>query len=173
MGSEMCIRDSLWKHHVYELGRYLNDKVFQRQVLPEAIFTIRPSSELSSEQTVGTGGDPLVYPYHDKLFRSFLEQWRKTSPAEILLWYSEGTLAEHLGCEADIISEAFPDARSFIADLEHWWKLMHTLAVAKRIQAPPIVSITRRAYGYDHREAQLTPYFPREYHRLKAQLLND
>ena len=114
-----------------------------------------------------------VYPYHDKLFRSFLEQWRKTSPAEILLWYSEGTLAEHLGCEADIISEAFPDARSFIADLEHWWKLMHTLAVAKRIQAPPIVSITRRAYGYDHREAQLTPYFPREYHRLKAQLLND
>lgn len=163
----------LWKHHVYELGRYLNDKVFQRQVLPEAIFTIRPSAELSSEQTVGTGGDPLVYPYHDKLFRSFLEQWRKTSPAEILLWYSEGTLAEHLGCEADIISEAFPDARSFIADLEHWWKLMHTLAVAKRIQAPPIVSITRRAYGYDHREAQLTPYFPREYHRLKAQLLND
>lgn len=84
-----------------ELGRYLNDKVFQRQVLPEAIFTIRPSAELSSEQTVGTGGDPLVYPYHDKLFRSFLEQWRKTSPAEILLWYSEGTLAEHLGCEAD------------------------------------------------------------------------
>ena len=84
-----------------------------------------------------------------------------------------GTLAEHLGCEADIISEAFPDARSFIADLEHWWKLMHTLAVAKRIQAPPIVSITRRAYGYDHREAQLTPYFPREYHKLKAQLLND
>ena len=163
----------LWKHHVYELGRYLNEKVFQRQVLPEAVFTIRPSAELSSEQTVGTGGDPLVYPYHDKLFRSFLEQWRKTSPAEILLWYSEGTLAEHLGCEADIISEAFPDARSFIADLEHWWKLMHTLAVAKRIQAPPIVSITRRAYGYDHREAQLTPYFPREYHRLKAQLLND
>ena len=50
---------------------------------------------------------------------------------------------------------------------------MHTLAVAKRIQAPPIVSITRRAYGYDHREAQLTPYFSREYHRLKAQLLND
>ena len=46
----------LWKHHVYELGRYLNDKVFQRQVLPEAIFTIRPSAELSSEQTVGTGG---------------------------------------------------------------------------------------------------------------------
>ena len=146
---------------------------WQRQVLPEAIFTIRPSAELSSEQTVGTGGDPLVYPYHDKLFRSFLEQWRKTSPAEILLWYSEGTLAEHLGCEADIISEAFPDARSFIADLEHWWKLLHTLAVAKRIQAPPIVSMPRRASGYDHREAQLTPYFPREYHRLKAQLLND
>ncbi len=163
----------LWKHHVYKLGRYLNNNVFQRQVLPEAIFKIRPSAELSSEQTIGTGGDPLLYPYHDQLFRSFIEEWNKNSPAEILRWYSAGTLAEHIACDAKIISEAFPDARSFISDLEHWWKLMNTLAVAKRIQAPPIVSITRRAYGYDHRESQLMPYFSREYQKLKAQLLSE
>lgn len=102
----------LWKHHVLRTG-----------TLPER-------QSISASGTAGSDlhdpsqrraflrtdsrhrGDPLVYPYHDKLFRSFLEQWRKTSPAEILLWYSEGTLAEHLGCEADIISEAFPDARS-------------------------------------------------------------
>lgn len=161
----------LWKYHVYELGRHLNENVFQRTVLPEAIFTIRPSAELSDAQTVGNGGDPLVYPYHDRLFRIFLEQWRKASPAEVLQWYAAGTLAEHLGCQAEIISENFPDAKSFIDDLEHWWKLMQTLAVAKRIQAPPIISITRRAYGYDHREAQLTPYFPRAYRQLKAKLL--
>ncbi len=161
----------LWKHDVYALGRYLNDKVFARPVIPEEIFTMRPSAELSLEQTVGNGGDPLVYPYHDKLFALFIESWHKTSPADILRWYSKGTLAEHLGCPQQLIDETFKDAAAFISDLERWWKLFCGLAVAKRIQAPPIVSISRRAYGYDHREAQLTPYFSREYYKLKNKLL--
>ena len=161
----------LWKHDVYALGRYLNDKVFASPVIPEEIFTMRPSAELSPEQTVGTGGDPLVYPYHDKLFALFVESWHKTSPADILRWYSKGTLAEHLNCPQQLIDETFKDAAAFIADLERWWKLFYGLAVAKRIQAPPIISISRRAYGYDHREAQLTPYFSREYYKLKNKLL--
>lgn len=161
----------LWKHDVYALGRYLNDKVFASPVIPEEIFTMRPSAELSPEQTVGNGGDPLVYPYHDKLFALFVESWHKTSPADILRWYCEGTLAEHLNCQQQLIDETFKDAAAFIADLERWWKLFYGLAVAKRIQAPPIVSISRRAYGYDHREAQLTPYFSREYYKLKNELL--
>ena len=161
----------LWKHDVYALGRYLNDKVFASPVIPEEIFTMRPSAELSPEQTVGNGGDPLVYPYHDKLFALFVESWHKTSPADILRWYSEATLAEHLDCPQQLIDETFKDAAAFIADLERWWKLFCGLAVAKRIQAPPIVSISRRAYGYDHREAQLTPYFSREYYKLKNELL--
>ena len=161
----------LWKYDVYALGRYLNDKVFTNPVIPEEIFTMRPSAELSPEQTVGNGGDPLVYSYHDKLFALFVESWRKPSPADILRWYAEGTLAEHLGCPHQLIDETFKDAAAFIADLERWWKLFCGLAVAKRIQAPPIVSISRRAYGYDHREAQLTPYFSREYYKLKNELL--
>ena len=161
----------LWKYDVYALGRYLNDKVFTNPVIPEEIFTMRPSAELSPEQTVGNGGDPLVYPYHDKLFALFVESWHKTSPADILRWYSEGTLAEYLNCPQQLIDETFKDAEAFIADLERWWKLFCGLAVAKRIQAPPIVSISRRAYGYDHREAQLTHYFSREYYKLKNELL--
>lgn len=162
----------LWKHDVYALGHYLNDKIFTRKVIPEEIFTMRPSAELSPEQTVGNGGDPLVYPYHDRLFSLFIESWRKISPADILRWYSEGTLPEHLNCPQQLIDEIFKDAASFIYDLERWWKLFCGLAVAKRIQAPPVISISRRAYGYDHREAQLNPYFSREYNRLKNELLN-
>ena len=45
---------------------------------------------------MGNGGDPLVYPYHDFLFRSFIEDWYKTSPEDLLGWYLEGTLEEHL-----------------------------------------------------------------------------
>jgi NAD+ synthase (glutamine-hydrolysing) len=161
----------LWKHQVYALGRYMNEQIFKREVIPEEIFNIRPSAELASSQTVGTGGDPLIYEYHDYLLTSFVENWHKTTPADILRWYKAGTLAAELGCDEKIISEAFSTPAEFIADLERWWRLFAGFSVAKRIQAPPIMSITKRAFGYDHREAQLTPYFSREYYQLKEELL--
>ncbi len=161
----------LWKHQVYALGHYMNQKVFKRQVIPEDIFTIRPSAELSDAQTVGNGGDPLHYEYHDYLFRTFIESWNKITPADILRWYIEGTLAEKLGCSKDAIKNNFSTADDFINDLERWWRLFSGFSVAKRIQAPPLIAISKRAFGSDHREAQLTPYFSREYYKLKETLL--
>lgn len=161
----------LWKHQVYALGHYLNDEVFKDEIIPAEIFTIRPSAELSEEQTVGVGGDPLVYEYHDYLFKAFMERWHKITPADILRWYKDNTLAAELGCSDKIIQDTFPDNHAFIADLERWWKLFSGFAVAKRIQAPPILSLSKRSFGYDHREAQLTPYFSREYYQLKEELL--
>lgn len=162
----------LWKHQVYALGHYLNDEIFKDEVIPNEIFTIRPSAELSEEQTVGVGGDPLVYEYHDYLFKAFMERWHKITPADILRWYKNNTLAAELGCSDKIIQDTFPDNHAFVADLERWWKLFSGFAVAKRIQAPPILSLSKRSFGYDHREAQLTPYFSREYYQLKEELLN-
>lgn len=162
----------LWKHQVYALGHYLNDEIFKDEVIPNEIFTIRPSAELSEEQTVGVGGDPLVYEYHDYLFKAFMERWHKITPADILRWYKDNTLAAELGCSDQIIQDTFPDNHAFIADLERWWKLFSGFAVAKRIQAPPILSLSKRSFGYDHREAQLTPYFSREYYQLKEELLS-
>lgn len=162
----------LWKHQVYALGHYLNDEIFKDEVIPNEIFTIRPSAELSEEQTVGVGGDPLVYEYHDYLFKAFMERWHKITPADILRWYKNNTLAAELGCSDKIIQDTFPDNHAFIADLERWWKLFSGFAVAKRIQAPPILSLSKRSFGYDHREAQLTPYFSREYYQLKEELLS-
>lgn len=161
----------IWKYQVYALGRYLNETVYGRTVIPDNIFSIRPSAELSDEQTVGKGGDPLIYEYHDFLLRAFIENWHKATPADILRWYKTGSLAQELGCTQQIIDEAFSALADFIADLERWWKLFAGFAVAKRIQAPPVLSITKRAFGYDHREAQLTPYFSREYQQLKEELL--
>jgi len=163
----------LWKHQVYALGRYLNEVIFKREVIPDNIFSIRPSAELNPNQTVGKGGDPLIYPYHDYLFSSFVENWHKATPADVLRWYKDGTLAKKIGCDEEIIKASFPTAESFINDLERWWKLFAGFSVAKRIQAPPIISMTKRSYGYDHREAQLSPYFSREYYKLKDELLNN
>ena len=47
------------------------------------------------------------------------------------------------------------------------------LAVAKRIQAPPILAVSRRAFGFDHRESQNGPYYTKKYKALKAKLLGE
>jgi NAD+ synthase (glutamine-hydrolysing) len=162
----------LWKHQVYGLAHYLNEHVYQREVIPQATIDIVPSAELSNAQNVDEGkGDPLKYPYHDYLFRSFVERWHKATPEDILQWYSDGSLEKELGCQAGIVAQYFPTASEFIADLEHWWNLFCGMAVAKRIQAPPILAVSRRAYGFDHRESQNGPYYTRHYRQLKQALL--
>ncbi len=161
----------LWKHQVYDLARYMNEHIYHEKVFPDKLFTIRPSAELSAAQTVGSGGDPIIYEYHDYLFKTFVENWNKTSPDDILEHYSKNTLEDFLQCEKGLVKKLFPTPKAFIDDLEKWFTLFSGFAVAKRIQAPPIITISRRAYGYDHRESQLSPYFSCKYFKIKEDLL--
>ena len=162
----------LWKHQVYDLARYMNEHIFKREVVPQATIDIVPSAELSDAQNVDEGkGDPLLYPYHDYLFRAFVERWEKATPEDILDWYVKGTLEQQIGCEKDLVKKYFQTPKDFVADLERWWNLFSGLAVAKRIQAPPILAVSRRAYGFDHREAQNGAYYTRAYRKLKEALL--
>lgn len=162
----------LWKHQVYALARYLNEEVYRREVIPRASIDIVPSAELSANQNVDEGkGDPIKYPYHDYLFRAFMEHWNRQTPQDILAWYKAGTLEENIGCERGLVAKYFPTAADFISDLERWWNLYTGMAVAKRIQAPPVLAVSRRAYGFDHREAQNGPYYTAKYLELKKELL--
>ncbi|WP_196592836.1 NAD(+) synthase [Pectinatus sottacetonis] len=163
----------LWKYQVYNLARYLNGKVYKKQVIPQAVIDIVPSAELSVEQNVDAGkGDPIKYLYHDYLFRSFVERWDKAVPEDILQWYKDGVLEKNIGCAPGIVKKYFANVSEFITDLEHWWNLFSGMAVAKRIQAPPILAVSRRAYGFDQREAQNGPYYTRQYEKIKQELLN-
>ena len=166
-----CPLGDLWKHQVYALGRYVNEYVYKRKVIPEPVFQIRPSAELSREQTVGNGGDPLIYEYHDYLLRAFVEYWEKASPAEILKHYIDQDLEGFLGCKEGIVAQLFPSHAAFCQDLERWYNLFTGLAVAKRIQAPPVLSLSKRAFGTDYREAQMTTYYSLEYKEMKEKLL--
>ncbi len=162
----------LWKHQVYALAEHFNRVVFQSEVIPQGIIDIIPSAELSAAQAVDEGkGDPLHYPYHDYLFRSFVERWQRATPEDILSWYAEDCLEEQIGCRAGLINELFPDAKEFISDLERWWRQYCGMGIAKRIQAPPIMAVSRRAFGFDQREAQNGVYFTQKYLQLKAALL--
>ena len=160
----------LWKYQIYELGRALN-QWYGRDVIPEGIFTVKPSAELSESQDVTKGlGDPLIYEYHDYLLKSFIEPWQRNTPEDILAWYAEGNLEEHLGCQVKV-KDLFPTSADFIKDLERWWNLFAGFAVAKRIQAPPLIAISRRPYGYDLRESQVRPYYTDRYLEMKRRML--
>lgn len=164
----------LWKHQVYELAEYLNRHIYKKEVIPQEIIDLVPSAELSFEQSVDEGkGDPIIYPYHDYLFRAFMEHWNRRTPEDILLWYEQGILEEKIGCLPGLVATLFPTPVEFITDLEKWWKLYTGMAVAKRIQAPPVLAVSRRAYGFDHREAQNRTYFTMNYELLKERLLQN
>ncbi len=168
LGGFLAAIADLWKTEVYALAQHLNATVFGRAVIPAGTFTVTPSAELSAAQNVDEGqGDPLIYAYHDCLFRSWVEWWRRSTPEEALTWYGDGTLEARLGYAGNVRA-LFPDAVAFTRDLERWWDLYQGMGVAKRIQAPPILAVKRRAFGFDHRESQMGARYTRAYRRLKA-----
>ncbi len=165
----------LWKHTVYDLCRYINR---EKEIVPNEVLTLKPSAELSDNQAVDKGlGDPLIYPYHDRLLEALQQWWNRAPLADILQHYLDGDLAAYLNhgekteLTEELIKTNFPDAKSFISDLERWYKLFKGMGVAKRIQAPPIIAVTRRAYGFDYREAAIQPYFSRKYLALKEKAI--
>ncbi len=163
----------LWKHQVYDLAGYLNLDVYQREVIPRGIIGLVPSAELSPDQDVDQGkGDPIVYPYHDYLFRSFVEHWNRATPEDILEWYDRGVLEEKIGCQPGLLKRLFGGPGDFIGDLERWWEAYTGMAVAKRIQAPPVLAVSRRVFGFDHREAQNGAYFTARYLEMKRKILS-
>ena len=150
----------LWKGQIYEMGRWYNANV--RNIIPQAAFTVKASAELSPDQNVDEGkGDPLVYPYHDRLFWSWMERWERATPEDNLQWYLDGPIDKELGLENGFdhdgkhyasVRDYFPRKEHFVNDLQRWWNLHNGMGVVKRVQAPPIVACSRRSYGFDLRE---------------------
>ena len=173
----LAVTGDVWKMDVYALARYMNEHIFQREVIPQGSIDVVPSAELSDAQDVTQGlGDPLQYEYHDCLFRAFVEgtphtrPHQRLTPEDILCAYEKGTLEHLLGLQ-NPVSHYFTSTEQFINDLERWWKSFNGLAVAKRIQSPPLFLISERAFGADLSESQLKPYVSRGYETCKSRLL--
>ncbi len=163
----------LWKQDVYAVGRYLNESIYGREVIPAGIFDVVPSAELGAHHAVDEGkGDPLFYPYHDRLFFSWVQRWNRATPEENLEWYVAGTLSSELGLPSEVdLKKLFPTPADFIADLERWWNLYNGIGVAKRVQAPPVLAVSSRAFGFDHRESLGRAVYTERYKELKAKVL--
>ena len=163
----------LWKYQIYELAKYINKNIFKKEIIPEGSINIVPSAELSNAQAVDEGkGDPIKYDYHDYLFKALMESWNRILPEDILKMYIDEVLEEKIGCEKGIIKKYFKSDLEFIEDLEKWWRQYMGMAISKRIQAPPILAISRRAFGFGNRESQNRVYYTSKYLYLKNKLLN-
>ncbi len=156
MNGAICPLADLYKWEIYELAEYIN-KTNKREIIPKEIFEVIPSAELSDKQNTAKGqGDPILYPYHDKLIRAFVE-FRK-DPKMILEWYDRGIIEDEMKMKKGLIKKYFKNRNQFKKDLEEKWT-MFKLSYFKRIQAPPIIAVSRRAFGYDLRESQNGVYF--------------
>ena len=163
----------LYKPQVYELAQFLNDTVFGSQVIPGNLLSKEtvPSAELSEAQDVTRGlGDPIKYGYHDAVLRQLIEY--RHHVADLLQWRLDGELLERLEWpEPAAFDEYFPDCASWIDDLE-WVERQLRISFFKRIQTPPLIVLSKRAFGFDLRETQLPAYRPRQYEQLKKKLLD-
>lgn len=153
----------LWKGQIYDLARLINSRA-GRDLIPQEIIDIVPSAELSAEQNVDEGkGDPIFYPFHDKLLRSWVE--RRGDITSVLGWALDGSLEKKLGCIEGTVARYFGTREGFVKNLEWAWTQYNT--EYKRHQLPPVFLASRRAFGFDRRDTIASVYFTTEYYRLR------
>ncbi len=162
----------LYKVQVFELGQYLNEVIFEREVIPENLLdrTTVPSAELSAEQDVTQGkGDPILYGYHCAVLRQLIEYRRH--PVDLVDWLLDGCLLDRLGWswEADEFRAAFPDPAAWLEDLQ-WVDRQLRINYYKRIQSPPLIVLSKRAFGFDLRESQIPGCAPRRWEAAAARV---
>jgi NAD+ synthase (glutamine-hydrolysing) len=160
----------LYKTQVYDLCRYINT-IEEEQIFSDELFDIPASAELSDQQNIESGeGDPFAYHYHDKLLRAFIE-WR-LDPEDILKYYIDQSLPDTLGFDDEFLPKYFENDKTFVEDLERIWRL-YKINFFKRIQAPPIIAVSKRAFGYDLRESQTGVHYTRNYKEMRKKLVGD
>ncbi len=162
----------LYKTQVRALARHLNVRL--GNLIPDGILRIKPSAELSETQNPEHGGgDPFQFEYHDRLLYQMIELRR--DPEDLLSEALAGRLEQALQIpnERSLIGPTgyFATMSDFIADLETVWRRLKG-SFFKRIQAPPIITVSKRAFGFDLREFQGSAHFTRRFTQLKEQALH-
>ncbi len=140
------------KLDVYRLGRWINR---DREIIPERVFGIRASAELSAAQSVDSGGgDPFDYWIESPLGVELVENLR--SPEELGRAFASRSLDPDLWT-ADPEGRTVYDKFTPEEFERQARETLHAIraSVFKRVQAPPIIIVSRRAFGFDYRETLL------------------
>ncbi len=133
-----------------EVNTYFDDEIIPKNLIAKIIdgiphYEVPPTAELKHQQV-----DPMKWGYHDWLLNkimtfptrgltSFIDEYLNNRLDENIT-----RLIKHYGLEKKEV---------FFADLK-WFLSYLDGSVFKRIQMPPIVTISRGAFGFDYRETQ-------------------
>lgn len=164
----------LLKIEVFEMAHFMNKEIFRQEIIPESLipdenynFFVPPSAELKHNQV-----DPMKWGYHDALVEKFTD-YKRLNPETVLEWYIDKSLCWNLNCSRSLFEKyLLNDPKVFIDDLE-WVVRSLQRAVFKRIQSPPIIILSKGAYGYDIRESQLPVCFTNRYKNLRDTILKN
>jgi NAD+ synthase (glutamine-hydrolysing) len=157
----------LTKIEVFQMAEYLN-KHFERELIPRGLIDLElpPGAELARDQV-----NPLKLGYHCALIEAFMD-FQLKSVEDVMQWYLDGTLAARLGVTREMMHRyAIDDPAEFIRDLE-WFQNQLQRSVFKRVQGPPIILLSKTAYGYDRRESILPAGDTILHNRLKGRVLS-
>jgi NAD+ synthase (glutamine-hydrolysing) len=135
----------LSKTDVYRLARHVNARHGQERI-PEAAFRIVPSAELAANQF-----DPFDYAVVAPLVGEMVEHRR--SAAELLAFFEARSLDPerfHPDAQGRTVYDKHTPA-TFKAVLDDTATRLRR-SVYKRLQGPPIVVVSQRAFGFDLRE---------------------
>lgn len=146
---DMCggvsVVGDLSKVDVYQLARYINRR-YGDEKIPEEAFRLKPSAELAEDQC-----DPFDYYVVAPVVGEVVEKRR--SPAELV------SLFERRALDA---ARFVPDPQGLTVYDKHTVATFREVvydtigrlrrSVYKRLQGPPIIVVSERAFGFDLRE---------------------
>jgi NAD+ synthase (glutamine-hydrolysing) len=130
------------------------------QGIPQYQFL--PSAELKTNQV-----DPMKWGYHDWLIHELLS-FPSLAPERILKMYLDQSFPQSL--KVLMSHYGLNDAKAFITDLE-WVLSLWNRSYFKRVQMPPNMIVSKGAFGYDYREAQMSYEKTALYLSLKNKIL--
>jgi len=135
----------LSKLDVYRLARYVNTKHGEERI-PDDTFHIKPSAELAAGQY-----DPFDYWVVAPIVGEIVE--RRTSPAALVRQFEQRAL-DPARFVPDADGRTVYDkhtSETFSAVVYDCFRRIRR-SVYKRLQGPPIIAVTERAFGFDLRE---------------------
>ena len=166
-----CPLGDLTKIEIWEMSRYINSsygQIIPQELIPDENYKfnssqIQPSAELRENQF-----DPMIWGFDDWLLEQFME-YKKRTPERILKMYID---TKNSRVEENNMFDKFDmrDAVKFIEHIEWFFNKLYA-SVFKRIQAPPVLVLSKSAFGGDYRESQYKYEFSDNYRKLKMEIL--
>jgi NAD+ synthase (glutamine-hydrolysing) len=135
----------LSKVDVYRLARHVNERHGAERI-PQEIFQIKPSAELAPNQV-----DPFDYPVVAPIVGEMVE--RRRTPAELVALFERRELDPERflpDAAGRTVYDTYTTAAFKAVVNDAAGRLRRS--VYKRLQGPPIVVVSERAFGFDLRE---------------------